>query len=213
MDSPDLPDSPASLIIGLAGGSGSGKTTVAKGIAEGMPAGSVRLIQYDSYYRDHPELDSEQRGSLNFDHPEALETALLVDHLIRLRAGEPVAVPVYDFSVHRRSSRTLPVRPAPIIVVEGILTFVDPALREQLDIKLYIDTDADLRVMRRIRRDLEQRGRDFESIRQQYYTTVRPMHERFVQPSKRFADLIIPEGGENAVALGVIIARLREVLG
>lgn len=196
------------LVVGIAGATGSGKTTVASRLA-GAVEGRAALLQHDSYYRDRPELTYEQRCELNFDHPESLETELLVEHLGALRRGEPVAVPVYDFTTHRRSEETLKVAPSPVIVVEGILVLADARLREMFDIKLFVDTDADIRVFRRIRRDIEQRGRSFDSVRQQYYSSVRPMTLEFVEPSKRFADMIIPEGGRNAVALDVLGTKLR----
>lgn len=203
----------AAYVVGVAGGTGSGKTTVAERIAAALPADKVCVVQHDNYYRDRPDLDFEARASLNFDHPDALETELLVEHLVRLRAGEPVAVPVYDFKTHRRSEATKVLEPRPVIIVEGILVFVDQRLRELMDLKLFVDTPADIRVMRRIRRDLEQRGRSFQSIREQYYATVRPMHLQFVEPSKAYADLIIPEGGRNRVALDLILAKLRAIVG
>jgi uridine kinase len=203
---------PRPLFIGVGGGSGSGKTTIAERVAAALPAGSVRLISHDAYYRDHPQLDDEARAQLNFDHPEALETELLVEHLARLRAGNAVEVPSYDFEIHRRSSKTTYVEPSPVVIVEGILVLVDAGLRDQFDIKIYVDTDPDIRVLRRVRRDMQVRGRSFESVREQYYATVRPMHLQYVEPTRRMADLIIPEGGENAVALEVILARLRAAL-
>ncbi len=196
------------LVVGIAGATGSGKTTVASRLAAAVE-GRVALLQHDSYYRDRPELTYEQRCELNFDHPQSLETELLVEHLGALRRGEPVAVPVYDFTTHRRSEETLKVAPSPVIVVEGILVLADARLREMFDIKLFVDTDADIRVFRRIRRDIEQRGRSFDSVRQQYYSSVRPMTLEFVEPSKRFADMIIPEGGRNDVALDVLGTKLR----
>ncbi len=200
------------LIVGVAGGSGSGKTTVARKLNTSLPQTSVRAIQHDSYYRDRPELSDAEREELNYDHPDALETELLVEHLGLLRRGHTVQVPIYDFKRHRRAVETTEVTPAAVIVVEGILVLADDRLREQFDIKLFVDTDADIRAFRRIRRDMELRGRDFESIRHQYYSTVRPMHQAFVEPSKRMADLIIPEGGRNEVALDVVLARLRQDL-
>ena len=200
------------LIVGIAGGSGSGKTTVARKLIGALPERQVRTIQHDSYYRDRPDLSPEERERLNFDHPDALETGLLVRHLAALRGGETIQVPHYDFKRHRRSSESQALTPAPIVVVEGILVLADERLLEQFDIKLFVDTDADIRAFRRIRRDMEKRGRTFDSIRKQYYATVRPMHMAFVEPSKRFADLIIPEGGDNAVALDVVLARLRQAL-
>jgi uridine kinase len=201
-----------SLVVGIAGGTGSGKTTVAKTIAASLPAGGVASIEFDAYYRDRPDLSFEERGLLNFDHPESLEIELLVDHLSALRAGEGVDVPIYDFKTHRRRPESRRVEPAKVVIVEGILVFVDARVRERLDMKIFVDTDSDIRVFRRIRRDMEQRGRTFESIRDQYYKTVRPMHLQFVEPSKRWADLIIPEGGNNKVALDLIISKLSTVL-
>jgi len=200
------------LIIGIAGGTGSGKSTIAQSIAAGVPRDLVATIDHDAYYRDHPELTAGERSELNYDHPDALDTSLLVRHLIQLRNGEPAETPLYDFKTHSRRAETLRVMPAPVIIVEGILVFVDRTLREQLDVKIFVDTDADIRVFRRIRRDIEQRGRTFQSVREQYYRTVRPMHVEFVEPSKRWADLIIPEGGGNRVALDLIIGKLQNVL-
>jgi uridine kinase len=199
-------------VVGVAGGTGSGKTTIAEHIIEALPSEHVSVMQHDNYYRDRPELSYEERSQLNFDHPESLETELLIEHLVRLKSGEPVEMPVYDFKTHRREPATRTVEPRRIIVVEGILVFVDERLRAQLDLKLFVDTPSDIRVFRRIRRDLEQRGRTFTSIREQYYATVRPMHLQFVEPSKAYADLIIPEGGRNRVALDLILAKLRSVV-
>jgi uridine kinase len=207
-----LSQDPAPLVIGIAGGTGSGKTTVAANIARGLPAGSTALLDHDSYYRQRDDLPLEERALLNYDHPDALDNALLIEHLQALKAGCGVEVPVYDFVSHARSPKTRRVEPAPVMIVEGILVFVDKALRSLLDIKIFVDTDADLRVFRRIRRDMERRGRSFLQIREQYYRTVRPMHLEFVEPSKRYADLIIPEGGENHVALDLILSRLLRVV-
>jgi uridine kinase len=200
------------LIIGVAGGTGSGKSTIAAKIAQGLPPSSVAVLDHDSYYRDHSELPKQTREQQNYDHPDSLETDLLVSHLRALRSGEPIDTPVYDFKTHARQPLCRHVVPAQFIIVEGILLFVEAALRELLDIKIFVDTDADIRVLRRIRRDIEQRGRSFQSIREQYYKTVRPMHLQFVEPSKRWADLIIPEGGENRVAIDLVIGRLRHYL-
>src|SRR5258706_16128547 len=200
------------LFIGIAGGTGSGKSTVARKIAEGLPPDSVEIIDHDSYYRDHADLDFEARSHLNYDHPDALDNDLLVSHLEELRAGRSVDVPIYEFKTHARLPERRHLPPKPILIVEGILVFVEERVRRLLDVKVFVATDADIRVFRRIRRDLEQRGRDFKSIREQYYKTVRPMHLQFVEPSKRWADLIIPEGGENRVALDLIIAKLENVL-
>ncbi len=200
-----------SLVIGIAGGTGSGKTTVAKTIASALPSEGVSTLEHDFYYRDQAQLSEDERAQLNFDHPDALETDLLVQHLRALKDGRAVEAPIYDFKTHRRRPETKRIEPRPVVIVEGILVFVDAALRAELDIKLFVDTDADIRIFRRIRRDMEQRGRSFESIRDQYYRTVRPMHLQFVEPSKRWADLIIPEGGNNRVALDLIIAKLLTV--
>lgn len=199
-------------VVGVAGGTGSGKTTVARKIVEGG-GGDVAILEHDAYYRDRPDLDFEARSKLNFDHPDALETSLLVEHLRALKRGEAIHAPTYDFKTHRRGTETRLVVPTPILVVEGILLFVEKEVRDELDLKLFVDTDADIRVLRRVRRDMEKRGRTFESIRQQYYETVRPMHLQFVEPSKRWADVIIPEGGRNTVALDLILTKIRsEVL-
>jgi uridine kinase len=200
------------LVIGIAGGTGSGKSTVARNLAAGLPAGVVSLVDHDSYYRDRKDLPFAERAQLNYDHPDSLETELLVEHLGRLRNGEAVEVPLYDFTTHTRRIETRRVEPTPVIVVEGILVLQNSGLRSKLDIKIFVDTDADIRVFRRIRRDLEQRGRSFDSVRDQYYSTVRPMHLAFVEPSRRWADLIVPEGGENRIALDLIIGKLKNVL-
>ncbi len=196
------------LIIGIAGGTGSGKTTIAGKLAASMPPMRCATIEHDSYYRDLTHLTSQERAAVNYDHPDSLESELLVEHLRALRSWRGVDVPIYDFVTHTRARETQRVEPAPVIIVEGILVFVDAALRAEMDIKLFVDTDADIRLMRRIRRDLEQRGRSFASVREQYYETVRPMHLAYVEPSKRWADLIIPEGGDNRVALDVLLGRL-----
>jgi uridine kinase len=199
------------LVVGIAGGTGSGKTTIAKTIARALPPHGVAVIEYDSYYRDRPDLEADTLALINFDHPDSLEANLLVEHLAKLKAGEAVDVPIYDFKTHRRAPTRRRVEPAPVVLVEGILVFVDERIRASMDMKIFVDTDADIRVFRRIRRDMEKRGRSFESIRDQYYTTVRPMHLEFVEPSKRWADLIIPEGGNNAIALDLIISKLLAV--
>lgn len=195
-------------VVGVAGGTGSGKTTIAEQIAEALEP-NVQVLHHDNYYADRPDLTYEERCQLNFDHPDSLETPLLVEHLATLRRGESVDVPSYDFTNHRRKETTCIVHPTNVVVVEGILVFVDRELRDQIDLKLYVDTPPDIRAFRRIRRDLEHRGRDFNSIREQYYATVRPMHLQFVEPSKSYADLIIPEGGRNKVALDLILAKLQ----
>lgn len=200
------------FVVGVAGGTGSGKTTVARKIAGAVPAEMVTILEHDSYYLDRPELTYEERCQLNFDHPESLESSLLLQHVRELKQGRTVEVPMYDFKIHRRSPYTRRVEPTTIVVVEGILIFADPALRAELDLKLFVDTDPDIRVLRRVRRDMEHRGRSFESVREQYYSTVRPMHLQFVEPSKRWADVIIPEGGDNHVALDLIVAKIQSVL-
>lgn len=194
------------LILGIAGGSGSGKTTIAQRVTAALPASQVTILEHDAYYRDRPDLSYDERCQLNYDHPDALETELLVQHLGALRAGRTVDVPSYDFRTHRRASTVRTIEPTAVIIVEGILVFADEALKQELDIKIYVDTDADIRAFRRIRRDLEQRGRSFESVREQYYRTVRPMHLLFVEPSKRCADVILPEGGDNRVGVELVTA-------
>ena len=199
------------LIIGIAGGTGSGKSTVAANLSAGLAEGSAVVVDHDAYYRHHPEMPIDKRAALNYDHPDALDNEMLLRHLDRLRAGAPVEVPIYDFVHHLRKTETRHVLPAPVVFVEGILVFVDEHLRARLDIKIFVDTPPDVRVLRRIKRDLRERGRDFDSIRRQYYETVRPMHLEFVEPSKQFADLIIPEGhgGNLDIALDVIVERMR----
>lgn len=198
------------IVIGIAGGSGSGKTTVANRLRQVVVAnadagaGAVAVLEHDAYYRDRQDLSYEERSQLNFDHPDSLETALLVEHVRALKAGHPIELPIYDFKTHRRSEETRPLRPAPVIIVEGILVFVEESLRAEMDVRIYVDTDADIRAFRRIRRDIEKRGRTFESVRDQYYKTVRPMHLMFVEPSKRYAHVILPEGGENHVGIDLV---------
>ncbi len=209
----DTPQEKKPLIIGIAGGTGAGKTTIAKAIVGELPQGAVAFIQHDAYYRDRPDLEAEQRAAVNYDHPESLDNQLLCAHLRTLMDGLPIDRPNYDFVTHRRAVQTTTTNPAPVVVVEGILIFAVAALRDLLDIKLFIDTPADIRVLRRIRRDIEQRGREFEDIRRQYYSTVRPMHETFVEPSKLKADLIVPEGGNFKVAIDLVAQRIRAELG
>ena len=199
------------LIIGLGGGSGSGKTTIAHSIVDAIGAGSVALIQHDAYYRDQTHLPLEERALVNYDHPDSLETDLLVAHLRELLAGRAVERPVYDFTVHNRSSETVRVEPCPAVIVEGILALYESTLRELMDLKVYVDTDPDLRLVRRWERDINERGRSFDSVRDQYLNTVRPMHLQFVEPSKRYADIVIPEG-YNLGAVGTVISMIRDVL-
>jgi uridine kinase len=200
------------VIIGVAGGTASGKTTVSDAILERVGRQHIIYLQHDSYYRDLSYLPLEERTKLNFDHPDALETELLVSHLRQLQAGEPVEVPIYDFATYRRSEETRRVEPRRVILLEGLLIFVDKELREMMDVKLYVDTDADLRFIRRLERDIQERGRTMESVIHQYLTTVRPMHLEFVEPSKRYADIIIPSGGFNTTAIDVIVARVERLL-
>ena len=200
------------IVVGVAGGTGSGKTTVANEILQRVGAEHIAYIPHDAYYRDLSHLPADQRTQVNFDHPNSLETELLIEHLKELRAGRAVEVPIYDFTTHTRTQRTRRVELAPVILVEGILVFAEPGLHELFDVKLYVDTDADVRFIRRLRRDIEERGRSVESVCEQYLSTVRPMHLEFVEPSKRYADVIIPEGGFNEVAIEMIAARIRGML-
>jgi uridine kinase len=197
------------FILGIAGGSGSGKTTIARAILDALPKGTGILIEQDHYYRAQSHLLLEEREKVNYDHPDALEIELLLAHLDDLRAQRAIDRPLYDFAVHDRAKEAVRIEPAPVIIVEGILVLAEPRLRQRFDAKLFVDTDADIRLMRRIRRDLERRGRTFAQIRKQYYEFVRPMHLAFVEPSKRFADIIVPEGGQNPVALGLILSHLQ----
>jgi uridine kinase len=199
------------FLIGVAGGSSSGKTTVAERLAELAGERHVALVKLDSYYVDLSELPMEDRRTFNFDHPNAFDWPLLNDHLAALIAGAAVPVPLYDYVEFNRSANVRLVQPARIVVVEGILVLWEPTLRERFDLKVFLDTDADLRLIRRLRRDVAERGRSFESVIDQYLTTVRPAHEQFIEPSKRYADVIIPEGGLNRPALDVLLARVREL--
>ena len=201
-----------SVVIGVAGGSGSGKTTVQRRILERFGPGRIALLDHDAYYRDLAHLPLEERARFNFDHPDALETGLMVADLDRLLAGEPVRKPVYDFTHHRRRAETVEVEPRPVVIVEGILVLAEPALRERMDIKIYVDAADDVRLMRRIERDLQERGRSLEAVLAQYRGTVRPMHLEFVEPSKRHADVIIPRGGKNEVAIDMVLARVESLL-
>jgi len=200
------------MIIGICGGTGSGKTTVANRILESVSAREVVFIQQDSYYRNLKDLPLDYRQVANFDHPDALDNDLLVNHVRRLRAGEPIELPLYDFKTHTRLVETRPVASTPIVIVEGILIFAEPRLLEQMDIKVFVDTPDDIRFIRRLRRDVAERGRTVESVIEQYLATVRPMHMQFVEPSKRHADVIIPEGGHNLVSIDLISGKIRERL-
>lgn len=201
-----------SVVIGIAGGSGSGKTTVQKRIMERFGPRRIALLDHDAYYRDLAHLAPEQRARFNFDHPDALETGLMVEHLDALLAGHAVEKPTYSFETHGRLEATETVAPRPVVLVDGILVLAEPALRDRMDVKLYVDAPDDVRLMRRIERDLHERGRSIDSILEQYRRTVRPMHLEFVEPSKRHADVIIPRGGRNQVAIDMVIARVQSLL-
>ncbi|MCC7126259.1 MAG: uridine kinase [Acidobacteria bacterium] len=201
------------LIVGVAGGSGSGKTTVVRKIVESLGSDDVVVLEHDRYYRDRNDLRLEERAALNYDHPDALETDLMVRHVEALRAGQSVEVPRYDFTRHARLAETETVAPRRAVIVEGILIFTDPALRRLMDIKVFVDTDSDTRFIRRLVRDVADRGRTMESVIDQYQDTVKPMHLEFVEPSKRYADIIVPLGGHNAVAVDLLLSLLRSVAG
>ena len=200
------------LIIGIAGGSGSGKSTVARKVAESLDGASAAFLDMDAYYRNFAHLPMEERQRVNWDHPDAFDHELLAEHLARLIEGEAIEKPVYDFVTHSRRARTERVEPADVIVIDGILLFVDEQVRDLCDVKVFVDTDADIRLIRRIRRDMNKRGRPLETILEQYLSTVQPMHLQFVEPSKRYADVIVPRGGHNAVAIEMIIAKIQRRL-
>ena len=200
------------IIVGVAGGTGSGKTTIVRQILRGLDPDSVLVLQHDSYYKDRSHLPSAERANVNYDHPDALETSLLVEHLRQLLACRKADIPIYDFVTHTRKLECRQVQPCRVIVVEGILILVDPELRDLFDIKVFVDTDADIRFIRRMERDIAQRGRTRESVVAQYKQTVRPMHLEFVEPSKRYAHVIVPEGGHNLVAVDMIITKIRSVV-
>lgn len=199
------------IIVGIAGGTGSGKTTFAHSLQHEMASDAV-IISQDSYYVDNSELSFDQRLKINYDHPDAFEDDLLIQHLKELRQEQSIKVPVYDFEAYTRSNKTIDVKPQPIIIVEGILVLSNPRLREQFDLKVFVDTDPDVRILRRLVRDVRERGRSLESVHEQYLATVKPMHEAFVEPSKKYADLIVPEGGFNTVALETVAALLKQYL-
>lgn len=196
-------------VLGVAGGSGSGKTTVVQRILDGLDPASASLLHHDSYYRDNPHLTLEERARINYDHPDSLETPLMAEHVRDLLAGTSVEVPQYDFTVHRRLPETQTVEPRPLIIIDGILVLAEPELRDLMDIRVFVDTDSDIRFIRRLGRDTKRRGRTVESVVRQYQETVRPMHLEFVEPSRRHAHIIVPEGGKNEVAIGMLVARLR----
>ncbi|MFC1542965.1 uridine kinase [Candidatus Neomarinimicrobiota bacterium] len=199
-------------VIGVAGGTGSGKTTVSQKIIAQVGPEKVTYIQHDSYYKDHSHLSPEVREHVNYDHPNELETNLLVKHILSLKAGDPADIPIYDFSTHTRNAETVRAKPRPVILIEGILILVDKELRDLMDIKAFVDTDADTRFIRRLMRDIHERGRPIESVIQQYQATVKPMHQEFVEPSKRFADIIIPEGGFNEVGVDMFVTKIQSLL-
>jgi uridine kinase len=207
-----MSNSHSPIAIGIAGGTGSGKTTVANMVLQNVGAHRIAYIPQDAYYRDQNDLPISKRGLVNYDHPDSLESDLLVEHLRQLKNWQPAELPVYDFTIHSRVARTIRIEPQRVILVEGILIFVEPELRKMFDIKIFVDTDADIRFIRRLQRDITERGRSTESVIKQYLNTVRPMHLEFVEPSKRYADIIIPEGGLNSVALDMVIARIEEML-
>jgi uridine kinase len=196
------------LIIGIAGGTGSGKTTLTRRLMARF-GGDVSVVYHDNYYKRHDEMTYDQRAALNYDHPDAFDTDLMIEHLTCLRSGESVQCPVYDYTVHNRSEETVEIHPTKVIIVEGILIFENPDLRDLMDIKIFVDTDADVRILRRILRDVKERGRSLDSVVEQDLTTVKPMHEQFVQPSRQYADIVIPEGGHNLVALELLVERIR----
>lgn len=200
------------IVFGVAGGTASGKTTVARAVLDAVGASRLAYLPHDAYYRDRSDLPFEERARLNYDHPDSLETKLLVRHIKDLLVGVPVHVPVYDFTAHRRTDDTILVEPAPIILVDGILIFTKRKLRELMDIKVFVDTDSDVRFIRRLVRDMNERGRSLDSVVQQYLETVRPMHLKFVEPSRRYADVIIPGGGHNKVAMEMVVSRLQMLL-
>lgn len=207
-----MSEKPSPIVIGIAGGTGSGKTTVANVILNRVGKQRIAYLPHDAYYRDLRDLPYEQRAAINFDHPNSLESELMTAHILRLKNWESIDIPIYDFSIHTRTNKTIHVEPRPVILVEGILIFAEPELRKLFDVKIFVDTDADIRFIRRLERDIAERGRTTEMVVNQYLATVRPMHLEFVEPSKRYAHVIIPEGGLNEVAMDMIIARIEALL-
>ena len=201
-----------SIVIGIAGGSGSGKTTLADKLVDCFGSDEVSIIRHDNYYKRHDDIPFEERSKLNYDHPNAFDTPLLCEHLRMLKENHAIEMPVYDYSQHNRSDQVIVVHPAPVMILEGIMIFAEEELCALMDIKVFVDTDADVRILRRILRDVKERGRSLDSVINQYLTTVKPMHEQFVEPSKRRADVIIPDGGYNKVALEMLIQRVRSQL-
>ena len=207
-----MPDLPFPIVIGIAGGSGSGKTTVANVILHRVGADRIAYLAHDAYYRDLTHLPYPQRVEVNFDHPESVETELMIQHILQLKAWQGIDLPIYDFTTHSRTDKTVRIDPQRVILVEGILIFAERALRDLFDVKIFVDTDSDIRLIRRIQRDITERGRTTETVIKQYLRTVRPMHLEFVEPSKRYADVIIPEGGFNEVAMGMVTTRIEALL-
>lgn len=205
-------NSKETMVVGIAGGTGSGKTTLSFSILKHLGRDKIAYLPHDAYYRDQKELPFEERVKVNYDHPDSLETSLLVEHINQLRQGNAIEMPVYDFTIHNRKQKTIRVEPKQIVLVEGILIFVEKTLRELFNMKIYVDTDPDIRFIRRLKRDLEERNRTMQSVVDQYLNTVRPMHLEFVESSKRYADIIVPQGGLNPVALDMVIARLKSLL-
>ena len=207
-----MADKPSPIVIGIAGGTGSGKTTVANKILNRVGKHRIAYLPHDAYYRDLRDLPKEQRAAINFDHPDSLESELMVEHIKKLKNWESVDLPIYDFSIHTRTDKTIHIEPHPVIIVEGILIFAERELRDMFDVKIFVDTDADIRFIRRLQRDIAERGRTMDMVVHQYMSTVRPMHLDFVEPSKRYAHIIIPEGGLNEVAMDMVIARIEALL-
>ncbi|WP_338596223.1 uridine kinase [Clostridium baratii] len=200
------------ILIGITGGTGSGKSTIADEIFNSFNEDCIAMIQQDAYYKDQKHLTMEERVKTNYDHPRAFDNDLLIDHLKALMNGESIEKPIYDFTVHTRADETTTVNPRDIIIVEGILILEDPRIRELLDIKVYVDTDADIRILRRMVRDIDERGRTVESVIEQYLSVVRPMHMQFTEPTKRYADIIVPEGGRNKVAIDILVSKIKDIL-
>ncbi len=200
------------IVIGICGGTGSGKSTVARAIFESLPETNISIIEQDAYYKDQSDLEMEERIKTNYDHPLAFDTTLLIKHIEELSNGKGIDKPIYDFSQHTRADSSVHIAPRDIIIIEGIMIFEDKRLRDLMDIKIFVDTDADIRIIRRITRDIRERGRTLESVIGQYLSTVKPAHEQFIEPTKKFADLIIPEGGYNKVAIDIMVAKVKSII-
>ena len=200
------------LFIGISGGSGSGKTTIVRRIYKEVPERSIAIIEHDAYYKDQSNITYEERCKTNYDHPFAFDTDLFVEHIKELKKGSVIQKPIYDYSIHNRKKETIKVEPKEIIIVEGLLVFYEERIRDLLDIKIFVDTDADIRILRRINRDMRDRGRSLESIMNQYMSTVRPAHEQFIEPTKKYADIIVTEGGNNLVAVDLMVTKIKSLL-